>query len=169
MSKIFNSQNESSEDFEFEKIQGINVVKPYKHKNAWVWDDASGNRHNFAPAGSVGKGLSPIVVGADRLVTEAASQKSIKSPEDGFLLYFSEEVFPDADVCLEWIEEKYGGDIYNVIPFPDEENCAFKLLSGQQSWICQDLRLHYKIPPEKLWIKVAPAIEQCPGNALNQR
>ena len=129
---IFQNQNESPEEFEFEKISGINVVKPYKHKNAWVWDDASGNRHNFAPAGSVAQGLSPIVVGADRLVTEAANQKSISNPE-----------------------EKYGGDIYNVIPFPDEEGCAFKLLPGQQSWICQDLRLHYKIPPQKLWIKVS--------------
>ena len=149
-------QEKPQNDFEFETtVGGLSFIKPYKHNGAWVWDDDAGNRRNFAPAGSVSMGLSPIVIGADRLISEAARQKEISEPEKGFLLFFSEEPFPEADVEFQWVEQRYTGDIYNVIQFG--EPCAFQLLSGQQAWLCPDLRTHYEVPPQRLFIQIESA------------
>jgi len=144
-------ERESKKDFDFEKdILGLQMVRPYKHEGRWVFDDQEGLRRDIAPAGATVATLSPIVVGADRLIMEGTRRKGIENPESGFRLYFSDKAFPDADVEFRWERECYDGHIYNVLPCGDK----IAIPSDQQAWICPYLMLYYKQPPKILFLKI---------------
>lgn len=142
---------EPKKDFDFERdILGVQVVRPYKHEGRWVFDDQEGLRRDIAPAGATAVSLSPIVVGADRLIVEGTKRKGIENPEKGFRLLFSDKVFPGADVEFRWVRECYDGHVYNVLPCGDK----ITIPPDQQAWICPYLMLYYPTPPKVLFLRI---------------
>jgi hypothetical protein len=141
---IFGNDTEKTD---YEKI-GVQVVKPYHHQGKWVFDK-DGQRWPMAPAGITDATLSPIVVGADRLINLACQMKKIENPEAGFTLLFSEEYFPGCDVKFTYREPKYDGSVYNV------EGVNLKgIVPDQQAWVCPYLTFYYQKPPQVLYLKV---------------
>lgn len=132
---------------EFEKI-GVNTIRPFKWNGRWVFEH-QGQKFDLAPAGIMDAVLSPLVIGADRLIALGCEMKGIANPENGFLLLFSTEYFPNADVKFNLHEQKFNGWIYNV-----EELNLKGLLPGQAAWVCPYLVKYYPEPPTTLYLKI---------------
>lgn len=145
---IFKDQGETPEKSDFEKI-GVNTIRPFKSdKGRWVFRK-DGRTWDMAPAGVTEAALSPIVVGADRLISVACQLKGIKNPEKGFLLLFSEQYFPGADAKFVFSENKFDGWVYNV-----ESVNLEGIMAGQQAWICPYMKFYFETPPRELYLKV---------------
>jgi hypothetical protein len=136
-----------TEKSDFDKI-GVNTVKCQKRNDRWVFlkDNVY---YDMAPANITDYLLSPIVYGADRLINIGCKLKNIKNPESGFLLLFSENYFPNADVKLEFSENKYDGWTYKVNSLNLQG-----LLPDQGAWICSYMKFYYEKPPQSLYLKL---------------
>jgi hypothetical protein len=134
---------------DFEKI-GVNTIRPFKSNGRWVFKH-NNQTYDMAPAGIMDTVLSPLVIGADRLIALGCQMKGIPNPEAGFNLLFSEEYFPNADVKFNFVEIKHSGWIYAV-----EELNLKGLMPGQSAWICPYMTFYYPQPPKTLYLKVEP-------------
>ena len=74
------------------------LIKPYKWKNTWVFDD---------PA--VGLVREPFIGGADTIIDVATAH--ITTADRGFIAVFSAGYFPDTQIVLEWVREEGGGNV----------------------------------------------------------
>jgi roadblock/LC7 domain-containing protein len=68
--------------------------------------ERDGKIFDMALAGMTEAALSPVMVGADRVISAGCQAKGI-DPESGFNLLFSEEYFPMADVLFTLAEGKF--------------------------------------------------------------
>lgn len=134
---------------DFQKI-GVNVIRPFQSNGRWVFRHNEIN-YDMAPAGIMDVVLSPLVIGADRLIALGCKMKGISDPEKGFLLLFSEEYFPNADVKFNFVESKHDGWVYSV-----EELNLKGLMPGQSAWLCPYMTFFYPNPPKSLYLKVEP-------------
>lgn len=107
----------------------INIIKPYKYLDMWVFDDEK-----------VGLLQEPFVSGADTLIDKATS--SIPNAENGFILIFSKDYFPDSDFCLEWQRADNAGNWYYSKDF------------DMEGWLCPALFKYFSEAPQKLYIKI---------------
>ena len=146
MTSIFGSQEPEKTDFQ--KI-GVNTIRPYKCDGRWVFKSAGGVVYDMAPAQLTDMALSPIVVGADRLIMTGCKLKNIENPENGFLVLFSEQWFPGCDVKLVLKENKFDGWLYDV-----ESEELQGLLPGQGAWLCPYMTMFYKEPPKTIYLKM---------------
>jgi hypothetical protein len=112
----------------------IKVIRPYRWEGVWVFDD---------PA--VGLDKEALVAGMPELIESATSRAGIAHPEDGFVALFSQDPFPTAQVCLEWVREEGGGNVYR---WPE---------IGQEGWLCPALFRYFDHAPKKLHVEVRPA------------
>lgn len=143
----------SSDSVNFEKdVLGVRYIRPYKHGKDWVFDDKDGIRRKMAPAPLTDGTLSPIIVGADRLIQAAALQKGIPDPQDGFVLYFGETPFPGAEIEMRWNSPAYNGDVYDLIAFADP--CPFLVPPDQKAWLCPYMDLYFDEPPKVLYLRI---------------
>jgi hypothetical protein len=138
---------------DFKKI-GVNVIRPYISKNRWVFD-IKGKEYDMAPASIMEFVLSPLIIGADKLIAIGCQKKNISNYEKGFLLIFSENYFPNADVKFVFVETKYNGSIYSV-----EELNLKGFLPGQCAWMCPYMTFYYPEPPKTLYIKLEEDLKQ---------
>lgn len=138
-----------SEKNDFQKI-GVNIIRPFKSNGRWAFKH-NGQNYDMAPAGIMDAVLSPLIIGADRLIALGCQMKGISNPEAGFNLLFSEEYFPNADVKFNFIEMKHDGWVYSV-----EELNLKGLMPGQSAWICPYMAFYYPEPPKTLYLKVEP-------------
>lgn len=136
-----------SEKTEFQKI-GVNVLSPFNLNGRWVFKH-NNQTYDMAPAGVMDSVLSPLIIGADRLIALGCQMKGIENPEGGFNLLFSEEYFPNADVKFNFDQIKYNGWIYSV-----EELNLKGLMPGQSAWICPYMAFYYPEPPKTLYLKI---------------
>lgn len=134
------------EKTEFEKI-GVNHISPFKSNGRLVFRHGNQN-YDISPAGIMDSVLSPLVVGADRLMMLCCQMKGI-NPELGFNLLFSEKYFPNADIMFNFVKIKHDGWIYLV-----EELNLKGFISGQSAWICSYMKLYYSEPPKVLYLKI---------------
>ena len=88
-------KDQPGEKTDAEKIS-VNTIEPYIKDGEWVFD-YQGRTLQFAPARMTDAILSPVVVGADKILKIGADLKGIKNCEDGIVLSFSDEYFPGAD------------------------------------------------------------------------
>lgn len=132
---------------EFTKI-GVNVIKCLQSKARWVFEK-DGMYYDMAPANYTEYALSPMIIGADRLIQVGCQIKSLAKPEEGFNLLFSENYFPNADVLFHFKEIKFDGWVYEV-----EELNLKGLMKGQCAWICPYMSFYYKEPPKNLYIRM---------------
>ena len=107
----------------------INVIRPYKYANTWVFDDE--NTGLFREA---------FVAGADTMIDVAT--KGLKNPELGFTLLFSDTPFPTANIKLNWKREEFGGNVY----LWQEKNI--------EGWLCPALFKYFDKPPHELYVKI---------------
>lgn len=110
-------------------MNSINIIKPYKYLDMWVFDDEK-----------VGLLQEPFVSGADTLIDKAT--KSISNTENGFILIFSKDYFPDTDLCIEWQRADNAGNWYYSKEFDTE------------GWLCPALFKYFTDAPKNLYIKV---------------
>lgn len=125
---------------------GVKVIRPYRRNDRWVFE-RDGKIFDMAPAGMTEATLSPVMVGADRVISAGCQAKGI-DPESGFNLLFSEEYFPMADVLFTLAEGKFDGWVYNV------DGLNMKVNEGQQAWVCPYLSFFYEKPPKFLYLKL---------------
>lgn len=146
---IFNRDEQEKSDFE--KI-GVRVVQPFinKKNGRWVFDH-EGTLYDMAPAGLTDAVLSPVIMGADRMIRAGCGLKNIDNPEDGFNLLFSNEEFPGCDVKLTKVEPRFDGWVYNV----ESVNLA-GVMQGQQAWVCPYIIFYFKDPPDVIYLKMEP-------------
>ena len=135
------------EKTDFEKI-GVHCIAPFKSNGRWVFKHKE-NLYDMAPAGVMDVVLSPLIIGADKLIALGCQKKEITNPENGFNLLFSEKYFPNADVKFNFLEIKYGGWIYSI-----EELNLKGLMPGQSAWLCPYMSFYYPKPPEILYLKI---------------
>ena len=79
----------------------IMAIKPYKWEGLWVFEDER-----------VGLDKEVFVAGADTVIDLAVARKGIRDAENGFLLLFSADRFPGADLELRWLREEMNGNVY---------------------------------------------------------
>lgn len=148
---IFGPKDDQKTDFE--KI-GVNTIRPFKKDGRWVFRK-DGRVWDMAPAQLTDAALSPIVIGADRMILTGCALKNIPNPENGFLVLFSEQWFPGCDVKLTFKENKYDGWLYDVT----SENLQ-GLMPGQGAWLCPYMTMYYKDPPQTIFLKMEPDSNQ---------
>jgi hypothetical protein len=112
----------------------IKTIRPYKWEGVWVFDD---------PA--VGLDKEALVAGMPELIEIATAKAGIRNPERGFVALFSKDPFPSAQVCLEWVREEGGGNVYR---WPE---------AGREGWLCPALFRYFDHTPQRLYIEVRPA------------
>ena len=110
----------------------INVIAPYRHLGMWVFDDAR-----------VGLSAEPFVGGADTMLDRVTAD--IPDADKGFVLVFSADAFPGAQLRLEWVREEGGGNVY-YSPELDAEG-----------WLCPALLRYFSEPPGAIFVQVKPA------------
>lgn len=138
----------SIEKTEFEKI-GVNTVRPFQQNGKWVFEKDK-KLYEMAPAGIMDVVLSPLIIGADKLIALGCKEKNIPNPEKGFLLLFSENYFPNADVKFTFLEIKHNGWIYAV----ENVNLKSTVMPGQCAWLCPYMYFFYTQPPKTLYLKM---------------
>jgi hypothetical protein len=114
------------------KENQINVIKPYKWNQIWVFDDEE-------------KGLvkEALVAGMPELIEAATQQAGIKNPEKGFVAIFSKDPFPNAKICLEWVRSEIGGNVYRW--------------QEMEGWLCPALLKYFSEPPKRIYVDVKAA------------
>jgi hypothetical protein len=112
----------------------IRVIRPYLWEGVWVFDD---------PA--VGLEREALVAGVPEMIALATRQLGIPHPEKGFVLLFSDEPFPGEQLCLDWVREESGGNVYR---WP---------AVGLEGWLCPALFRYFDRAPAQLHIEVRPA------------
>ena len=107
------------------------VLQPYRHQNAWVFDDDK-----------VGLVAEPFVFGIDTMIDRMTA--GIPDAAQGFRLIFSTARFPGAAVELQWQREEADGNWY-YSPTYDFEG-----------WLCPALFKYFEEAPETLFAKAEP-------------
>lgn len=110
----------------------IMVIRPYRWNGQWVFDDER-----------VGLDKEPFVAGADTMIDAATQRKGIANPDEGFLLLFSGQPFPGAEMELIWLREEYGGNVYGW--------------EGREGWLCPALLRYFEQPPKKIYVQMRDA------------
>lgn len=111
----------------------IFVIHPYRWHGQFVFDDEA-------------RGLDrePFVAGVPKMLELAAAQAGIENPEDGFVLLFSDQPFPGANICLDWQRKEMGGNVY--------------AWNGMEGWLCPALERFYPpAVPQHLYVQLQPA------------
>ncbi len=104
----------------------ITIIRPYRWEGMWVFDDDR-----------VGLYREPFVGQSATIIDLIVAQKQIRDAHKGFLLLFSADPFPGADLQLNWQREEMFGNIY-----------AWNDLEG---WLCPALLRYLPKPPPTIY------------------
>jgi hypothetical protein len=107
----------------------INVIRPYKHYDMWVFDDPR-----------VGLVQEPFVAGADTMIDRAVAD--IPDAAQGFTLIFSAGPFPGHQYRLDRSRSDGGGTWYRSAEFTLE------------GWLCPALLRYFSQPPDQLYVQI---------------
>jgi hypothetical protein len=135
------------EKTEFDKI-GVNIIRPFQSNGRWVFKHKE-QILDLAPAGIMDAVLSPLIIGVDKLIAFGCDIKKLPNAENGFVLLFSEQYFPNADVKFNFKEHKMNGWTYSI-----EELNLKGIMPGQCAWICPYMKFYYSEPPKTLYLKI---------------
>lgn len=127
---------------------GIKSIKPFKRNNYWAFE-LNGQTYDTAPADAMCLFLSPLIVGIDKIVSSICLLKELESEKELNLL-FSENYFPNADLKLNFKEQKLDGTVYSV----EELNVKNVFVPGQCAWICSYISLYFSSIPQAIYLKI---------------
>lgn len=134
--------------FESNEQNNLEKVFIYKSSNN-IWSFKKDNKsYGLTPALITKMTLSPSVASTDRIIQDVCKIKNIDNPENGFYLYFSEDVFFDCDVRLEYKDTLFDGWIYDVYSENLEVN------ESQKIWACTYLKFYFDDPPKIVYLKI---------------
>lgn len=83
-------------------MNSVFTIKPYYWEGVWVFDDDR-----------VGLVREPFVAGADKMIDVAVERFGIEDARNGFLMVFSANQFPTANVHLDWERAELAGNVYS--------------------------------------------------------
>ncbi|HYE20301.1 MAG TPA: DUF6717 family protein [Tepidisphaeraceae bacterium] len=109
----------------------INTIKPYRWEGLWVFDDEA-----------VGLRREAFVGGADDIIDVAVKEKGLPDPHGGFLMQFSADPFPGADLEFTWLRGDMGGNVYRWEGH------------GMDGWLCPALFRYFDAAPAKIYVRV---------------
>jgi len=112
-----------------ESMNEINVIRPYKHYDMWVFDD---------PA--VGLAREPFVAGADTMIDRVVA--GIPDAAQGFVMVFSGKPFPGHRFKLDWIRFDGTGNWYR-----SEE-------LQMEGRLCPALLRYFDQAPKQIYVQV---------------
>lgn len=138
---------DETEKSDYEKIN-VHTIEPYVQNGKWFFHH-NGTAYPFAPAVATNASLSPVVVGADRIIQIGADLKKIKNCQEGIVLMFSEEYFPGADAKFTLLEGQFDGHVYDV-----ESLNLEGIPANQKAWVCPYLGLYFDEPPKTIYLKL---------------
>lgn len=133
------------------KKNSLYELRPFELNGKWVFE-FHGKTLELAPAEIMKVVLSPIIIGVDKLIVLGCEAKKIKDPKSGFVLVFSEEYFPNADVKLNFKEYIFNGWVYEI-----EELNLKGVMPGQKAWICPYMSFFFNSTPQNLFLKIETA------------
>jgi hypothetical protein len=81
----------------------------------------------------------PFVGGAAEIIDVIILQKGIRNADAGFLLLFSADPFPGADLELNWVREETFGNVYSW--------------NGREGWLCPALLRYFPVAPPRIYGK----------------
>ena len=105
------------------------LISPYLYEGVWVFDD---DRFDIV--------REPFVLGIPEMLDKMV--KDLYDPENGFLLFFSSQPFPNYQVCMHRLYSEMNGNYYQ--------------LEGTEmvGWLCPTLYTYFEVAPERIYIKV---------------
>ena len=109
----------------------ILVLRPYAIGPNWAFDDAAAGLKREA-----------LIAGVPEILNELS--KSIPKAREGFLLTFSAEEFPTAQLKLTRVRLENGGAWYRT------DTPGFPVLEG---WLCPAIFKYFAAPPEHLYVR----------------
>jgi hypothetical protein len=115
----------------------INIIFPYKHHGAWVFDDPE-----------VGLRKEAFVSGADVVIDMLVTGLMIPKAGRGFKLIFSANPFPNYDIRLKWKKKEFSGNTYVV--------SGAAGMPKMEAWLCPALLRYFKKAPKEIYAKAQP-------------
>ena len=103
------------------------ILFPYKHENAWVFDDSTYNLMR-----------EPFVFGADTMIDKLVAD--MPNAQQGFKLIFSQNPFPGYQQKLTWLREECEGNWYT-----DQDN--------EEGWLCPAMFHYFPQAPKTIYVK----------------
>ena len=116
-------------------MNSINVIKPYRYLDMWVFDDPR-----------VGLWAEPLVGGTDTLIDQVTAE--IRNAELGFIMMFSAIPFPGYQFKLSWSREERTGNVYYAQELDAE------------GWLCPALMCYFDQAPPEIYVQVKPKPEE---------
>lgn len=113
-------------------MNGINIIKPYRYLDMWVFDDEL-------------RGIvqEPFINGADSILDIWAKNLSSISTVNSFLILFSEKPFPDYQYEISWIRKEFEGNWYKFAEL------------NMDGWLCPALFKYFNKMPNEIFIRTA--------------
>ena len=108
---------------------GILVIEPYRHDNAWVFDDPA--------AGLV---REPFVAGVTEMIDRLVA--GIPDAAEGFRLLFAVHPFAGYQATLCWVRAD-----------PVEGNWYRAEDTGEEGWLCPALFYYFPVAPTKIYVR----------------
>ena len=68
------------------------------------------------------------------------ARKGIANAAEGFLMLFSADPFPGADMQLEWVREESGGNVYRW--------------EQREGWLCPALLRYFDAAPTRIFVQL---------------
>ena len=112
-------------------------------KNGCLFIVHGGWPYPLAPPPIVSMGLSPTVIGIDKILLKGAEAKKL---DRNFKLSASDEWFFHCDVKARYVEEMFQGWIYDLQ--------GEGMVVSQKVWVCSYLKLFFKSPPETMYLSI---------------
>ena len=110
-------------------MNAINVIRPYKCEEMWVFDDEGG-----------GLRQQPFVAGADTMIDRLVAD--IPNADKGFSLLFSASPFPGFQAKLVRQREEMSGNWYY---------CELLEMEG---WLCPALFKYFTEAPQEIYVQM---------------
>lgn len=113
----------------------------------WVFEKDN-KKYDLAPSGIVEFALNPLIFGVDKFLEKTCALKNIKSTN--LKLSYSNEYIPNADVKINFVEQKLNGYVYSL-----EELNLKGFYPGQAIWICSYMLMFYETYPNEFYLKLS--------------
>ena len=136
-------------DKKYMKSNQINIIKPYKHHEQWVFDDPS-----------VGLEREAFVAGADTLLDIVT--EDIPNAGDGIVVLFSAGKFPSYNVLLKWKHGDEDGNFYSCFRDNEQPVATHNSCEPLEAWLCPALFKYYEDAPKELYLQVKPLLQEDP-------
>jgi hypothetical protein len=112
--------------------EAVFAIEPYRHEEAWVFDDSAAGLHR-----------EPFVAGVTEMIDRLAA--TIPGAASGFRLLFAARPFTGYQASLTWLRAD-----------PVEGNWYREEESREEGWLCPALFCYFTAVPPKIYVRAEP-------------